>query len=183
MESSKDVLKIGSPAPDFRLKGVDGKTYSLESFAGAKVVVVMFTCNHCPYVQAYEPRLIAIQRDYQNQGVRLMAINANETKNYPEDSFDKMVIRARELHYNFPYLRDDTQEVAKAYGAACTPEMFLLDELRRLRYHGRVDDNYKDPEAVKSYDLRKAIDTVLAGRDPNPALTHAIGCSIKWSHV
>ena len=183
MEISKDLLKIGSSAPDFKLKGVDGKMHTLASFGDAKVLVVMFTCNHCPYVQAYEPRLIAIQCDYQAQGVRLIAINANETKNYPEDSFDKMVIRAQELHYNFPYLRDETQQVAVAYHAACTPEVYLFDSARRLQYHGRVDDNYKDPGAVKSHDLRKAIDAVLGGRDPSPAVTHAIGCSIKWGPV
>lgn len=180
METSKDSLKIGSPAPDFKLKGVDGKIYTLASFAEAKALVVMFTCNHCPYVQAYEPRLIAIQRDYAAQGVRLVAINANEIKNYPEDSFEKMVVRAKELQYNFPYLRDDAQKVATAYGAACTPEIFLFDGARRLQYHGRVDDNYKDSRLVKSYDLRKAIDAVLADRKPDPALTPAIGCSIKW---
>ena len=180
METSKDILKIGSPAPDFRLKGVDGQVTTLASFADAKILAVMFTCNHCPYVQAYEPRLIAVGRDYASQGVRLVAINANATKNYPEDSFDKMVVRARELKFNFPYLRDETQEVAAAYGAACTPEIFLFDDQRILRYHGGIDDNYKDPKQVTSPYLRKAINALLAGRDPDPSLTHAIGCSIKW---
>jgi thiol-disulfide isomerase/thioredoxin len=181
METSKDHLKLGSPAPDFKLKGIDGKIATLASFQDAKVLVVMFTCNHCPYVQAYEPRLIAIQRDYADQKVRLVAINANETKNYPEDSFDKMVVRAREMKYNFSYLRDETQGVATAYGAACTPEVFVFGPDRRLKYHGRIDDNYRDPKAVKSYDLRRSIDAVLAGHDPQPAVTQAIGCSIKWS--
>lgn len=180
--NSKDncLLKIGSPAPDFNLPGVDDKKYNIASFADKKILAILFTCNHCPYVQGWEDRLIAIQKDYASKGVQLVGINANETKNYPEDSFDKMVLRAREKGYNFPYLRDEDQKVAKAYDAACTPEIYVFDEARRLQYHGRVDDNYKDPKAVTSHDLRNAMEDLLAGRPVKNPLAPALGCSIKW---
>ncbi len=180
--SSKDHcrLKLEARAPDFSLPGVDGKTYSLASFS-SKILVVVFTCNHCPYVVAWEDRLIAIQREYGPRGVGLVGINANETKNYPEDSFDKMVIRAREKGFNFPYLRDEDQSTARAYDAACTPEIFVFDAERKLRYHGRVDDNYQDPKGVTSHDLRNALDDLLAKREVRTPLTHAMGCSIKWA--
>lgn len=175
------LLKLGAPAPAFDLPGVDGKNRTLTSFSDKKILVVVFTCNHCPYVQGWEDRLIAIQRDFGSKGVQLVGINANETKNYPEDSFDKMVIRAREKRYNFPYLRDEDQSVTRAFDAACTPEIFAFDSERRLQYHGRVDDNYQDPKAVKSHDLENALDDLLAGRPVKTPLTPAMGCSIKWS--
>lgn len=174
-------LQIGSKAPDFDLPGVDGRNYTLGSFEGKAVVVVMFTCNHCPYVQAYEDRLVALQRDYASKGVNLVAINSNETVNYPEDSFEKMVARAEEKNFNFPYLRDESQSVAAAYGAQCTPEMFLLDASRILRYRGRVDDNWQQPAKVKRGYLREAIDAVLGGRKIKEPFIPAIGCSIKWT--
>lgn len=174
-------LAIGAKGPDFDLPGVDGKRYSLASFQDKKAVVVMFTCNHCPYVQAYEERLIAIQRDYADRGAALVAINANETKNYPEDDFPKMVARAKAKGYNFPYLRDESQEVADAYGASYTPEIFLLDGERRLRYTGRIDDNVHHPKEVRSRDLRNALDAVLAEEKVAHPETHTIGCTIKWA--
>ena len=122
----------------------------------------------------------AIQHDFGPQGVQLVGINANETKNYPEDSFDKMAIRAREKHYNFPYLRDEDQSVAKAYDAACTPEVFVFDSARQLQYHGRIDDNYRDPKSVKSHDLRDTLEDLLANRPVRNPETPALGCSIKW---
>lgn len=173
-------LKIGDRAPDFNLKGVDSKNHTLSSFTDNKILVVMFTCNHCPYVQGWEDRLVTIQRDYGPKGVQLVAINSNETKNYPEDSFDKMVIRAKEKRFNFPYLRDEDQSIAKAYDAACTPEIYVFDAERKLRYHGRVDDNYQDPKAVKSHDLKNALDDLLANHSVKNPETPAMGCSIKW---
>jgi peroxiredoxin len=110
-----DKLKIGSKAPDFNLLGVDNKFYSLDSFADKKILIVIFSCNHCPYVQAYEQRIISIQKEFSEKGVQIVAINSNEDKNYPEDSFDEMIKRSNEKQFNFPYLRDETQEVAKAY--------------------------------------------------------------------
>jgi peroxiredoxin len=176
-------LPIGEKAPDFSLPGVDGKTYSLRSFQDKPVLVVMFTCNHCPYVQAYEDRLIAIQKDYADRGVQLAAISANETRNYPEDDFPHMVERAKTKDFNFPYLRDENQSVAEAYGAHYTPEIFVLDRERRLRYTGRIDDNWQNPKAAKSHDLRNAIDALLGGRAVSQPETHAMGCTIKWAKV
>lgn len=167
-------------AADFKLKGTDGKTYSLDSFKDAKALVVIFSCNHCPYVKAYEDRMIEIQKDYQAKGVRLAVINSNDAENYPEDSFDDMVRRAREKGFNFPYLRDESQDIARAYGATHTPHLFVFGPDRKLAYTGKIDDNWENPAAVKRRYLREALDAVLAGRAPNPAETHAIGCTIKW---
>lgn len=174
-------LGIGEKAPDFNLPGVDGKLYSLDSFKDKKIIVVIFTCNHCPYVQAYESRFISIQKDTLDKSVALVAINANETKNYPEDTFLKMVERAREKNFNFPYLRDEDQSVAKAFGAHYTPEIFLLDEERHLRYTGRIDDNWKNSQEVKTHDLRDTINKVFSGEKITTPETPATGCTIKWA--
>ena len=175
-------LEIGQRAPDFTLPGVDGKDYSLSSFKDNKIVVVLFTCNHCPYVQAYEERLICIQRDYGSKSVQLIAVNANDAVAYPEDSFDNMVRRAKERQFSFPYLRDETQRVARAYGAEYTPEAFLLNSKVQVRYIGRIDDNWQHPDKVKTHDLRNAIDAVLAHKKVENPITHAIGCTIKWKY-
>jgi peroxiredoxin len=175
-----DKLKIGSKAPDFNLLGVDNKFNSLDSFADKKILIVIFSCNHCPYVQAYEQRIISIQKEFSEKGVQIVAINSNEDKNYPEDSFDEMIKRSNEKQFNFPYLRDETQEVAKAYGATHTPEIFLFDQERKLRYHGKIDDNWKEPEKVKYQYLRKAIEEVLEGKEVSIPETFSIGCTIKW---
>lgn len=175
-----DKLKIGSKAPDFNLLGVDNKFYSLHSFADKKILIVIFSCNHCPYVQAYEQRIISIQKDFAEKGVQIVAINSNEDKNYPEDSFGEMIKRSIEKQFNFPYLRDETQEVAKAYGATHTPEIFLFDQERKLRYHGKIDDSWKEPEKVKYQYLRNAIEEVLEGKEVSIPETFSIGCTIKW---
>lgn len=171
-------LKIGSTAPPFLLPCVDGKSHALADFKG-KALLVAFTCNHCPYVQSYEERLIAIGRDYGPRGLDFAAVNSNETANYPEDDFPHMVSRANEKGYTFHYLRDETQEVAEAYGAQCTPHVFLFDHNRRLAYQGRVDDS-REAGAVKRHELREAIDAVLSGKTPPLEETPAFGCSIKW---
>ena len=173
-------LEIGQRAPEFTLPGVGGKDHALSSFIDKKIVVVVFTCNHCPYVQAYEERLICIQRDYGAKGVQLVAVNANDAVSYPEDSFDNMVRRAKQRQFNFPYLRDETQRVARAYGAEYTPEAFLLNSKFLVRYIGRIDDNWQHPDKVKSHDLRGAINAVLAHKKVENPITHAIGCTIKW---
>jgi peroxiredoxin len=176
-----DMLKIGTSAPAFRsLAGTDGKRYSLDDFTDKKIVVIVFSCNHCPYVQAYEERMIAFQREYGTKDVQLIAINSNETANYPEDNFDEMVRRAKKEGFNFPYLRDDDQSVATAYGATHTPEFFVFDEQRKLRYHGKMDDNYQNPSAVKVSYLRNAVGALLAGKEVKEPETHSIGCTIKW---
>ncbi len=173
------TLSLGSPAPDFELPGVDGRKHSLSSFAGKPVLVVIFSCNHCPYVVAYEDRMVSIQRDYSARGVQLVAINSNDERSYPEDSFAKMVKRAEEKGFNFPYLRDASQQVVGDYGAVCTPHVFVFDAKRLLRYRGRIDDS-KDPSKITAHDLRSAIDDVLAGREVRVSDTRPFGCSIKW---
>jgi peroxiredoxin len=173
-------VEIGQRAPDFRLPGVDGKDYSLASFKDHKVVVVVFTCNHCPYVRAYEERLCALQKQFAAQGVQLVAVNANDSVAYPEDSFANMVQRAKDRKFNFPYLRDETQRTARAYGAEYTPEAFVLNSRFAVRYIGRIDDNWQHPEKVKSHDLRKAVEAVLAHKHVENPVTHAVGCTIKW---
>lgn len=173
-------IAIGQRAPDFSLPGVDGHDHSLSSFADKPVVVVVFTCNHCPYAQAYEDRLISLQKEFGVRGVQLLAINANDAAGYPEDSFDNMVRRARKKGFNFPYLRDETQRIARCYGAEYTPEVFVLNADRVVCYIGRVDDNWQHPEKVRSHDLRNALEAVLAGKPVENPITHAIGCTIKW---
>ncbi len=174
-------LKIGDPAPDFELPGVDGKVHRLEDFAEKEVLGVAFLCVHCPYVMAYEGRYIDIQNDYAPKGVQLVGINPNDSTKYPEDSFENMKRRAEDKNYPFPYLRDKTQEVADAYGAQATPEFFIFDKDRKLAYRGRLDDNHRDPSAVQETYLRDALDAILAGEEPPKSFVPAIGCSIKWS--
>jgi len=177
----KVALEIGQKAPSFQLKGVDGKTYTLEMFRDAKAVALIFMCNHCPYVQAYIDRLISLQNDYADQGVRFVSINSNETKNYPEDSFENMVRWAEERKFPFPYLRDETQEMATAYGANRTPEIFLLDSSFRVCYHGGVDDNYQNPKEVREHYLRDAIEDLLQKGSVSHTTSRTIGCTIKWA--
>ena len=174
------ALEVGESAPDFTLPAVDGNTYSIASFQDKTAVVVVFTCNHCPYAQAYEDRIVELQRDYQDKSVQVVAINPNDAIAYPDDGFDGMVKRAQEKGFNFPYLRDESQEIAHAYGAVRTPHIFLLGPDRTLVYTGKIDDNWEEPAAVKTRFLRDAIDAVLAGSAPDPASTPAIGCTIKW---
>jgi len=142
--------------------------------------VVIFTCNHCPYAQALEPRFIELQKDYADRGVRLVAINPNDDRAYMEDSFAKMRVRATQNGINFPYLRDETQSVARAYDAACTPDIFVFDGERRLRYNGRCDDNWKDATKVTKRDLRRVLDRLLEGQAIDIEVVPALGCSIKW---
>ncbi|MEK6984180.1 MAG: thioredoxin family protein [Nanoarchaeota archaeon] len=173
-------LKISDKAPDFDLPGVDGKAYTLNSFRGKKILAFIFMCNHCPYVQAYIERMKSIQADFGIKGVQVVGVNSNDEINYPDDSFDKMVEMSNAKKLNFPYLRDEDQRVANAYGAQCTPECFIFDGERKLRYHGRIDDNYKDENAVNTYDLRNAINALLHNQKVPIELTPAIGCSVKW---
>ena len=174
-------LTIGDRMIDFKLPATDGRTYSSSDLQDKRALVVIFSCNHCPYVRAWEDRMVAIQRDYAGKGVQLVAINANDVRQQPGDSFEAMAERAREKGFNFPYLRDETQEVARAYGAERTPEVFVFDAARRLVYHGRIDDNYEDPEQVRSHYLRRAIDAALEGRRPEVPETPPQGCTIKWA--
>jgi peroxiredoxin len=176
----KASLPIGAKAPDFSLPGIDGKTHTLSSFADKKVLVVAISCNHCPYVQAAEDRMMAFQREYGPKGVHLVAINPNDEAVYPEDSFEGMKQRAKARGFNFTYLRDESQKVAKEFGAVCTPEFFVFDKDRKLTYHGRIDDGYKEAAKAKKHDLREAADAALAGKAVAEPVTMAMGCSIKW---
>ncbi|MEK9133091.1 MAG: thioredoxin family protein [Patescibacteria group bacterium] len=174
------TIPFGTSSPDFSLPATDGKNYSLSYFVGKKALVVVFMCNHCPYVQAVLPRLIALQKEFGSRGVQLIGINSNDEKNYPDDSFEKMKNVVAELGINFPYLRDESQSVAKAYGAVCTPDIFVYDEQHKLAYHGRIDDNWQDENKVKVRELAAALESILKGKKPSPDQNPSMGCSIKW---
>jgi peroxiredoxin len=182
-------LAIGDAAPDFKLPGVDGKEYSLASFAGARLLLVVFTCNHCPTAQAYEDRIIQLHADYRPKGVALVAISPNDPLavrldelGYTDvgDSFEDMKLRAKEKSFAFPYLYDgETQKASLAYGVLATPQVFLFDSDRKLRYTGRIDDS--DVKTVTSHDARNALDALLAGKSVPVERTRVFGCSTKWS--
>jgi peroxiredoxin len=173
-------LAIGAAMPEFSLPGVDGKDHSSAEYKDKKLLAVIFHCNHCPVATAYQDRMIAIQKDYAEKGVQIVAINSNDAESFPADSFDNMKTRAKEKGYNFPYLRDESQDVGKAYGALVTPHVFLFDAQRKLRYRGRIDDNWQEPDKVKVRDLRDALDALLAGKEIPSATTRQMGCTIKW---
>ena len=179
-ELAQFSLHPGDSAPDFALPGVDGKTWRLADFREAKLLVVTFWCNHCPYVQAWESRAIALAKHHDPKDVRFAMINANDAKTHPDDGFDRMVSRAREKGYPFPYLRDEAQSVAHAYGGLVTPHPMLFGSERKLLYQGRIDDNVDDPAAVHHRYLADAIDAALAGRPIVPAERPVLGCSVKW---
>ncbi len=191
-QASPDGLKplgIGAAAPDFELPGVDGKTYRLSDFADAEVLVVIFTCNHCPTAQAYEDRMAQLHADYKDRSVALVAISPNDPQavrldelGYSDlgDSFDEMKIRAKDKCFEFPYLYDgETQTTSTAYGALATPHVFIFDAKRKLRYIGRIDDS--DVRTVTSHDARNAIDALLTGKPVPLERTRVFGCSTKWS--
>jgi peroxiredoxin len=183
------TLAIGASAPDFHLPGVDGKTHSLSDFAQAKVLFVVFTCNHCPTAQAYEGRIARLHADYRDKGVAVVAISPNDPAavrldelGYTDlgDSFDDMKIRAKDHNYSYPYLYDgETQETAKAYGVLATPHVFIFDAERKLRYVGRFDDG--EVKAVKSHDAKNAVEALLAGKPVPVETTRVFGCSTKWA--
>ena len=173
------TLTLGSEAPSFDLPAVDGSNHSLDDYADAPALAVIWSCNHCPYVQAWEGRMIDIQRDYADRGVRVVAVSSNDAERYPEDSFEAMKARADRLAFNFDYLYDEDQSAARAYGPERTPEVFLFDRDRKLVYHGAIDDS-REEDGVRRHHLREALDAVLDGGDPAVAETPAVGCSVKW---
>jgi peroxiredoxin len=183
------TLPIGADAPDFKLPGVDGRDYSLKDFADARLLVVLFTCNHCPTAQAYEDRIIKLHGDYKDKGVALVAISPNDPRavrldelGYTDlsDSFEEMKLRAKERKYAFPYLYDgETQKTSLAYGVLATPQVFVFDRERKLRYVGRIDDS--DVKEVKSQDARNALDALLASKPVPVETTRVFGCSTKWA--
>ncbi len=175
--------EIGRPLPQFTLKDVFGKTFRSSDFQG-KVLVVMFLCGHCPYVQAVEDRILELARTMKARNVDFVAINPNDwtlnPEKYQEDSPEELRKRVVEKQYTFPYLLDETQEVAKKFDAVCTPEFFVYDENRKLYYHGRLDDNWKNPEHVTRQELKEAIEKALHGEHPPIEQNPSMGCSIKW---
>ncbi|HHX32030.1 MAG TPA: thioredoxin family protein [Bacteroidales bacterium] len=179
---SAQPISVGSVAPDFSLTNIDGATISLSDYSNEKGVMVIFSCNPCPYVIAYEDRIIDLHNRYASQGFPLVLINPNDAEKQPVDSMDEMRVRAEEKNYPFPYLKDEDQSVYEAYGATRTPEIFLLKNNGNgefvVAYTGTVDDNYKDASAVTASYASEAVEALLKGETPNPASTVAIGCSI-----
>lgn len=172
------VLDVGDKAPAWKdLRGTDDNEHSLADLRKAKAVVVVFSCNHCPVAQSYEERLIAFQKEYKDKGVTLVAINVNNT---PADRLDKMKERAEKRGFNFTYLYDPSQEIARKFGATCTPHAFLLDGDRKIAYMGKIDDSPLDPTRVTKPYLRKAVDAVLAGKTPEIQETFQTGCGIQY---
>jgi peroxiredoxin len=168
---------IGDPAPTFMLPDVEG---AMHEPRGATATVVVFTCNHCPYALAWHERIVAVARDYADRGVRVLAINSNDSERYPRDSLQAMRTRVAQREFeDVPYLRDESQDVARAYGAETTPDVFVLDWDGLLRYRGAPDADYEDPTQNAAF-LRTALDAVLDGGDPDPQQTPPVGCSIKW---
>jgi peroxiredoxin len=179
-ELSNFRLAVGDIAPPFDLPATDGKRYRLEDFASSRFLLVVFSCNHCPYAQAWEGRLIELAREYAPRGLAAVDINSNDSENYPDDSFDRMKERAKLKQYPFPYLRDESQEVARTYGALVTPHAYLFDTHRRLIFQGRIDDNWEKPHQVKHRYLRDALEDAFAGTSPRVPTTSVLGCSVKW---
>lgn len=171
--------KIGDKATDFKLKSVDGKSYSMSDFKDAKGFIVVFTCNHCPFAVKYEDRINALAKKYKSQGYVLLAINPNDPEVQPADSFELMKVRAKEKGFAFPYLFDEGQKIYPQYGATKTPHVFLLDKNRIVKYIGAIDDNVDSPNEVKEKYLENAIAALESGKTPSPETTKAIGCSIK----
>ena len=174
------MVPLGTAAIDFKLPGIDGVKYSLDTFVDSKVLVIIFMCNHCPYVKAVIQRLIDLQEDTLSQGVRLVGINCNDAQKYPDDSFENMQKVATEWGMNFSYLFDESQTVAKKYDAVCTPDIYVYGKEKKLLYRGRIDDNWENVEQVTQRDLKQAIDCILADQEVPAKQVPSMGCSIKW---
>ncbi|MEN9845308.1 MAG: hypothetical protein RIS36_455 [Pseudomonadota bacterium] len=179
-ETMSTAFPIGSSVPSFELLNVDGKRLGSHYLAGAQAGLVAFLCNHCPYVKGSEDMLISIVQRFQGDGLKTLVINSNDSVTYPEDSFDKMKEKAISHSLPYPYLYDESQEVARSFDAACTPEFYLFDRDGKLAYHGTINDSPRDPSRVTKDYLSKAIEAVLEGRTPEPQFVHPLGCSIKW---
>jgi thiol-disulfide isomerase/thioredoxin len=179
---SSTMLALGTPAPPFALTDVvSGKTVRLEDSAAAPALLVMFICNHCPYVKHVRDELARLARDYSGKNLAIVAIQSNDVESYPDDAPDRMRAEAEEVGYTFPYLHDETQEVAKAYRAACTPDFYVFDDDRTLVYRGQLDDSRPgNDRPVNGKDLRAALNATLAGRKPDGDQVPSIGCNIKW---
>lgn len=174
------MIPLGTPAPDFSLPGTDGNIWSLGSFQDKKALAIIFMCNHCPYVKAVLQRLIDLQNDFAARGGQLVGINSNDAVKYPDDSMANMKKIADEKKFPFPYLFDESQEVARKYQAVCTPDIYVYGEERTLLYRGRIDDNWERPEEITRSDLRDAIENILSGNKVSAEQISSMGCSIKW---
>ena len=180
---AQDGYKVGDQISDFSLKNIDGKMISLADYKDAKGFIVTFTCNHCPYAKAYEDRIVALNSKYAKAGYPVIAINPNDAKAFPDDNFDNMKIRAKEKKFNFPYLQDESQDVAKKFGALRTPHIYIVQKENDklvVKYIGAIDDNWENASAVKEKYAESAIDALLAGKPITTTFTKAIGCGIKW---
>jgi len=174
------MVPLRTIAHDFKLDGTDGKTYSLNCFANKKVLVIVFMCNHCPYVKAVLERLINLQNQFISHGVQFVGINSNDVIKYPDDSLENMAIIAKEKGFSFPYLIDPSQNIARAYNAVCTPDLYVYGKDRKLLYRGRIDDNWEHEEKVTQQDLKLALEKILAGQSVDNKQIPSMGCSIKW---
>ncbi len=175
------MLPLGTQAPGFRLRDTDGRIVGLDDFADAPALLVVFLCNHCPYVHHVRHDLARLAKEYQSQGVAVVGINSNDAVNYPEDSPEMMVQEKADIGYTFPYLYDETQEVARAYRAACTPDFYVFDKGQKLVYRGQLDGSRPgNAIPVTGKDLRAALDAVLSARPVNDAQRPSMGCNIKW---
>lgn len=172
--------EFGMSCPDFTLPATNGKTYSLKNFLNNKPLVIMFICNHCPYVKAIEDRLIQLGADLNELDINVVAICSNDSISYPEDSFENLQMRAKQKNYSFIYLHDESQDVAKKFGAICTPDYFVYDGQAKLAYRGRLDDSWKEPSLVKTRELYEAVLEIAAGKPVSKPQTPSMGCSIKW---
>ena len=181
VKTASTMLPLGTKAPGFSLPNIDGSTVSLSDLAGSKGLLVVFLCNHCPFVKHLRTQLAEFATEYQAKGLAVVGISSNDVANYGDDSPEKMQAEAADAGYTFPYLYDESQDVAKAYRAACTPDFFLFDADQSLVYRGQFDDSRPGNEKrITGADLRAASDAVLAGKDVSPEQTPAIGCNIKW---
>ncbi len=173
--------ELGMKCPDFDLLGMDNKRHSLSDFSDKKALVVMFICNHCPYVKAIESRLITLARKIQNLGGEVVGICSNDPSDYPEDSFENLQKNWKEKEYGFPYLFDETQETAKKFGAVCTPDFFVFDSEQKLQYRARLDDSWKEESQVTREELFEATKSIIEGQPIHFEPTASMGCSIKWT--
>ncbi len=180
-ETPSTMLELGTRAPEFRLRDTDGREVALADFKDRKALLVMFICNHCPFVKHVQAELVRVGRDYQPRGVGVVAISSNDVGQYPDDGPAAMAQEKQRAGYTFPYLFDDTQEVAKAYRAACTPDLYLFDGQQKLVYRGQLDDSRPGNKVpVTGRDLRRALDAVLAGEPVEAKQRASVGCNIKW---